>query len=60
LSTHILVRKNFNGFTVFDVPKSENGIGFSELAVAFEIFHIFGEKCKNPRILTLVFLLLQV
>ena len=37
----------------FDVAESENGIGFSKLALVFEIFHIFVSKsAKNTQILT--------
>ena len=38
----------------FDVAESENDFSFSELALLFEMFHIF-KNAKSTQILTLVF-----
>ena len=46
VNTHFCDRKVSMVIGYFDVAESENGIGFSQLALVFEIFHTFvSKKC---------------
>ena len=46
VNTHFCAKKVSMVLGYFDVAESENGIGFSELALVFETFHTFvSKKC---------------
>ena len=46
VNTHFCTKKISTVLGSFDVAEFENDIGFSELALVFEIFHIFvSKKC---------------
>ena len=44
VNTHFCAKKVSTILAYFDVAESENDIGFSELALVFETFHIFVPK----------------
>ena len=53
VNTHFGAKKVLTVLRYFWVVETENDINFSELALDFEIFHIFVSKsAKNTQILT--------
>ena len=56
VNTHFCAKKVSTVLGYFDIPKSKNVFGSSELALVLEIFYIFVSKsAKKTQILTLAF-----